>query len=202
MLKNKVLILEHFFLKIELYTLSNNILTLLKFYVPLVALLCFAGCKNGESLFSKSKSNRPSPPAVALGKVNDVEVKIEYSSPRVKQRQIWDGLVPYGKLWRTGANEATTLSVNVDTYINDQLLPKGKYSLFTIPNDKQWTIIINKVWDLWGSYDYDISKDVMRLDVAPYELEKHVEKMTFSVAKDNISFKWEKLGFDLSVRKG
>ena len=173
---------------------------MLRFYIPLCVLLSLGACKNGESLFSKSKSNRPSPPAIAQGKINETQIRIEYSSPRVRQRQIWGELVPYGKLWRTGANEATTLQVDADLTLNGQDLPKGKYSVFTIPGEKEWTIVLNKVWDLWGSYDYEEGKDLMRLKVKPYKLETQQENMTFSINDNTITFNWDYLAFDLQLK--
>jgi hypothetical protein len=71
--------------------------------------------------------------------------------------------VPYGKVWRTGANEATIFETTGDLVINGQKLPAGKYGLFTVPGEKEWTIIFNSVWDQWGAFKYDASRDVLRI---------------------------------------
>ncbi len=168
----------------------------MKRYLPILVFLAFAACKNGESVFSKSsKSGRPSPPASAVGKVGETEIKMDYSSPRVRERKIWGALVPYDRIWRTGANEATTLTVSRDLIIEGKTLPRGKYSFFTIPQENQWTIIINKDWDLWGSYDYTEKKDIIRIKVTPYLLKEHKERMAFEITETEILFKWEKIGF-------
>lgn len=167
--------------------------------LPLIVIALFSSCKNGESLFSNNKSNRPSPPAKATGSTGDVNVIINYSSPRVRERQIWGDLVPYNRIWRTGANEATNLTLSKDVLVNGQSLPRGRYSLFTIPGEEEWTIIFNKDWDLWGSYDYSEKKDVLRITVTPYEMETHKENLTFLVQDEKLTFQWEKLAFDLNI---
>lgn len=194
--------MEHFRIKNELYMLSffNINKTNLIRFLPILALLAFTACKNGESVFSRNnKSSRPSPPASTFGKIGETDIKITYSSPRVKDREIWGSLVPYDRIWRTGANEATTISVSTDVSINGEILPKGKYSLFTIPQKDQWIVIINEDWDLWGSYDYKERKDIMRITVIPYQLEKNKENMAFEITENSILFKWAKLGFKMPV---
>lgn len=169
-------------------------------YFPILLITVLVACKNGETVFSNNKSSRPSPPASVVGKIADTEIKIEYSSPRVNERQIWGDLVPYNRIWRTGANEATTIKVSKDISINGKSLPKGKYSLFTIPGQDIWIVIINKDWDMWGSYDYKESKDALRLEVDPYQLVQHKERMAFDIKDEYIEFQWEKLGFRLAVK--
>ena len=95
------------------------------------------------------------------------DVTITYSRPGVKGRVIWGNLVPYDKIWRTGANEATTISVSKDVKINGQPLPAGTYSLHTIPGKTEWTLIFNKVAKQWGSFDYKQSEDAIRVKVKP-----------------------------------
>ncbi|MGB3466761.1 MAG: DUF2911 domain-containing protein [Cyclobacteriaceae bacterium] len=168
--------------------------------LPLIVLVTFASCKNGESLFSKNKNNRPSPPAKLAGKIDGTEIIINYSSPRVNDRTIWGDLVPYNRLWRTGANEATNIYIGKDVLINGKPLPKGKYSLFTIPGENVWTVIFNKNWDLWGSYDYSENKDALRIQVSPYTLDQNKENLAFELKNNMITFKWEKKAFDLLVQ--
>jgi hypothetical protein len=95
------------------------------------------------------------------------DVTITYSRPGVKGRKIWGGLVPYGAVWRTGANSATTIQVTEDVLVEGQPFPAGTYSLHTIPGEKEWTLIFNKDANQWGSYSYDAAKDAVRVKVIP-----------------------------------
>lgn len=100
--------------------------------------------------------------------VGDTTISVVYHRPNVKARKVFGGeLVPYNKVWRTGANEATTFEINNDVKINGQLLPKGKYSLHSIPTENEWTIIFNKVADQWGSFQYDAKQDALRVTTKP-----------------------------------
>lgn len=139
------------------------------------------------------KSTRPSPPAEAHAKIGDVPVSINYSSPAVKERVIWGDLVPYGKVWRTGANEATVFESSGDLMINGQKLPAGKYGLFTIPGEKEWTIIFNSVWDQWGAFKYDPSKDVLRIKASPEKSDAFNERMKFEIKDHVVTLLWENL---------
>jgi hypothetical protein len=113
------------------------------------------------------KTPRPSPKAVYTQTVGVTDITVTYSRPGVKGRTIVGDLVPYDKVWRTGANEATTISFSDDVTINGQALKKGMYSLHTIPGRDQWTIIFNSVADQWGSYSYDATKDALRVTAKP-----------------------------------
>ena len=139
------------------------------------------------------KSTRPSPPKVAKGIYKEAGVSIDYSAPAVKGRVIWGDLVPYGRVWRTGANEATTFETNKDLVIQGQTLPAGKYALFTIPGEKEWTWVFNSVWDQWGAYKYDESKDVVRAKGIPQASPVFHEQMIFLVEKEKITLYWENL---------
>jgi len=141
---------------------------------------------------SQDKEERPSPPKTATAEVDGAEVTIDYSSPGVKGRTIMGDLVPYGKVWRTGANEATTLTLRKSFNINGTEVPAGKYGLFTIPGEKEWTIIINSTWDQWGAYNYDSSKDVLRFNVPAKKTKELAERMTFEVTpKGKVTMMWE-----------
>src|SRR5205814_6939276 len=98
------------------------------------------------------KTPRPSPKSVLSQTIGFTDVTITYSRPSARGRQIFGGLVPYDKVWRTGANEATTISFSNDVTINRKALPKGTYSLHTIPNKDEWTIVFNNVSNQWGSF--------------------------------------------------
>jgi hypothetical protein len=139
------------------------------------------------------KAKRPSPPVHASGRIDSAEVNIYYSSPAVKGRQIWGALVPYGKIWRTGANEATILETSKTLLVGEQTLPAGKYSLFTIPGEKEWTLVLNSVWDQWGAFKYDSSRDVLRLTVKPDASPEFNERLRFEIADNVISLYWENI---------
>jgi Protein of unknown function (DUF2911) len=149
------------------------------------------------------KLPRVSPKASLTQTIGLTDVTITYSRPSVKGRAIWGELVPYGKVWRTGANEATTIKFSDDVMINGQKLPAGTYSLHTIPDKDQWTVIFNNVADQWGSFNYDQTKDALRVTVKP-ETAPFTESMTFGV--DNVTpdsgtvvLRWEKVAVPFTV---
>ncbi len=140
------------------------------------------------------KSKRKSPPVETTGMIGDVTVAINYSAPSMRGRTIFGDLEPWGEVWRTGANEATTFEIDKDITVEGETLPAGKYGLFTIPGEETWTVIFNSVWDQWGDYDYDTEKDVLRVEVAPKTLDEAVEQMKFVVKEKDgdtwIALKW------------
>ena len=141
----------------------------------------------------KDKSKRPSPPAQVTQEVNNKTITIDYSQPSVKGRKVLDGLIPYGKVWRTGANEATWIELSDDMMIGENKLPKGKYSIFTIAGEYEWTIIFNKTWDQWGHYDYDESKDALRIKVTPMPSDEFKEKFTIDIDSEGVvTMAWDK----------
>ena len=146
---------------------------------------------------------RVSPKASVSQVIGITEVKITYSRPGVKNRTIWGGLVPYDKVWRTGANEATTFAISKDVTIEGKPLPAGTYSLHTIPGKNSWTVIFNKTANQWGSYSYDAAQDALRVDVKP-TAGPSVEWLTFSfpdvqVDTATIELAWEKVRVDFRV---
>lgn len=132
-----------------------------------------------------------SPKETVKGKVAGVDTEIVYSRPSARGRKMIGEKDPYGKVWRTGANAATTIEFDKAVKIEGKELPAGKYALFTIPNEKEWTIIINKKYDQMGAYSYDQKDDVLRVDVKARKLDKFVETFTITPARDHISLKWE-----------
>lgn len=129
--------------------------------------------------------------------VGDTKIEITYNRPNVKGRTVWGGLVPYDEVWRTGANEATTFEVSNDVMINGQKLPKGKYSLHTIPTKGDWTIIFNKTWNQWGSFNYKAEEDALRVTAKPMTGDN---KETMTIDFDNVTdttadivIAWEKV---------
>ncbi len=149
------------------------------------------------SAFAQLKLPRPSQKGSVMQTVGLTDVTITYSRPGVKGRTIWGDLVPYDKVWRTGANEATTIVFGKDVTINGKPLPAGTYSLHTIPGKSSWTLIFNKKADQWGSYSYDAAQDALRVEAAP-AAGPHVEWLTFSfpdIKNDSaqVELAWEKL---------
>ncbi len=147
---------------------------------------------------------RPSPKASVMQTIGTAEVTITYSRPAVKGRVIWGDLVPWDKVWRAGANEATTFSVGQDVTVDGQKLPAGSYSLHAIPGKAEWTVIFNKDAKQWGSYSYDAAKDALRISVKP-EAGEMKEWLTFSitpVAPDSgkVTLAWEKLRVSFTVK--
>jgi len=127
-----------------------------------------------------SKNNRVSPLDSVEVKLHDnLEVEIIYSRPFLKGRQ-FEKIVPYGQVWRTGANEATVFEVNKDVIIEGNLLPAGKYSLYTIPGEKETIVIFNKDWDQWGT-KYNPKRDALRVTVPTHFFGESVEQFTIDV---------------------
>jgi hypothetical protein len=142
------------------------------------------------AVFAQNDKPKPSPAMTASTVVNGAEVNINYSSPSVKGRTIFGGLVPYGKVWRTGANEATVISFDQDVTIAGKTIEEGAYGLFTIPGKDEWTIIINEDADQWGSNNYKQEKDIVRFTAKPTANES-MEKMTFTIGEDGtVSLMW------------
>lgn len=149
------------------------------------------------------RSPRPSPKSSLMQVVGLTDITINYNRPGVKGRQIWGALVPYDKVWRTGANEATTIELSDDVWINGNKLAKGLYSLHTIPTASEWTVIFNSVAEQWGSYSYDAAKDALRIQVKP-ETADHREWMSFEIPEmttdtAKIVLRWEKIAVPFTV---
>lgn len=142
------------------------------------------------SFAQEDKSKRPSPPAVAEGTIDGVKIKIDYSTPSAKGRKMLGGIEPYGTVWRTGANETTTIEFSGPVMIEGKAVGQGKYGLYTIPGENEWTIIINN--DIkWGAFTYTDKSDVLRVTVRPSKPSAFVETFNISVDKDQVTMKWE-----------
>jgi hypothetical protein len=129
----------------------------------------------------KDKSQRPSPPAKAQCQFSDGKsITVDYSSPRAKGRKVFGDLVPYGQVWRTGANEATTFVTTANTKAGNLTIPAGDYTIFTVPNQNKWTLIINKKTGEWGiPYKYE-SDELGRVDMKASQTPSMVENFTIS----------------------
>lgn len=123
-------------------------------------------------------SPRLSPLAIIGIRYKDNYLKITYSQPQMKNREIFGNLVPYGKVWRTGANEATEITTTRDIQLDSIILKAGTYSIFTVPEKNHWTIIINADVGLWGAYNYNVQKDIWRFAVPVQSSDKKFEYFT------------------------
>lgn len=138
-----------------------------------------------------------SPLCMLKQKVGLTEIEIDYSRPSVKGRDIFGAMIPYGQVWRTGANSATKIIFSTPVKLNGTEIPAGTYALMTIPGKDEWTIIINKGSEQWGAYKYDEKADVVRLKATPKTLDKPVETLTieFNDIRDEsslLSLSWDK----------
>lgn len=146
-----------------------------------------------------------SPAATATGKVNGATLTIKYSSPSVKGRKVWGGLVPYDKVWRAGANEATILETDKDITIEGKQLAKGKYSLYAIPGENEWSIILNSATGQWGitragETTRDAAKDVAVVKVKSVKSASMNEALTYVVTDKGFALRWENLEVPVGVK--
>ena len=166
-----------------------------------VAILGFAG-----TLAAQNDLNLPdvSQAAEVKQRVALTDITIKYHRPLVNGRKIWGGLVPYGKVWRAGANENTTIDFSDAVSVEGKPLPKGTYGLHMIPNQDSWTIIFSKTNTAWGSYSYDQKEDALRVDVKPRPLAENKEALEFDFEdlkpiSTAVTLKWAKLGVPFTV---
>ena len=162
-------------------------------YIAIIVLILLPTFVSSQAL----QFPRPSPKATVTQAIGMSEVSITYSRPGVKERVIWGGLVPYDSVWRTGANEATTITFSDTVMVEGQKLNPGTYMLATIPSKDEWTMIFNAKKDLWGAFGYDPKDDVLRVKVKPREAE-FKERMAFEIADPTdstaiVELRWEKL---------
>jgi hypothetical protein len=165
----------------------------MKSFALLVTCLLTAG-----SLFAQLDIPQRSPKASTSLRVGLTDVTVEYSSPTVSKRAIWGYLVPFDKVWRAGANQATNVVFGTDVTIGDAKVSRGRYALFLIPkNGTTWTAIINSDFSQWGAYKYDESKDMARVDVKVDQLVKNTEHLTYSIEEQGLEtgaivLEWER----------
>ena len=158
------------------------------------------------SAMAQVRTPRPSPNATLTQTVGLTDITIKYSRPGKKGRTILGGLVPYDQVWRTGANEATTISFSDDVTIDGQKLAKGTYALFTIPGRDTWQVIFNKQGEQWGAFNYDAAQDALKITVKPetspfFEwMSFDVDEMTTDTAK--IELQWDTWSVAFTVDTG
>jgi len=194
--------------------------------LAVLCVLCFAAAASAQPTLP-----RPSQKASVMQRIGVTDVTITYSRPGVKGRQIWGDplpgqsadvkgeatlddqnkrpknapIVPWGHVWRTGANEATMFVVTDDVLVNGQKLPAGSYSLHTIPTKDEWTIVFNGTANQWGSFDYDPAKDTLRVKAKPQWMNTSEEYLSYSfdpVTDDSaqVNIRWEKVSVPFTVK--
>ena len=159
-----------------------------------LALALPALAARGDDAKRKSKNGRTE------GSIAGVQVVVEYGRPNVSGRAIWGQLVPYGQVWRTGADEATAITFAKDVLVEGQKLAAGTYALFTIPGEKEWTVIFNRTAEQWGAFDYDAKQDALRVTVKPAAAAAPVESLDFVIEGARVALRWEKLAVGFEVK--
>ena len=185
----------------------------MKNLLMIAILILSIGCKNEKnnpanvdhSKHNNTAVDKPveqkkvlSPHTSAMAMIGDAHIHIDYSSPGVRDRIVFGGLVAFDRVWQTGAHNATWIETNKDLIINNEKLPAGKYGFFTIPSKEQWTVIFNKNWDQHGKDEYDSKDDVLRFKVTPKSVDPLIEHLLYNVKKTSesegiISMSWEKI---------
>jgi len=170
--------------------------------VALFALLTATACYS-----QGDKSKRPSPAASTSCDLGGGKtVKTDYSSPRMKGRKIYGDLVPYGEVWRTGANEATTFVTSSDIVVGGTNVPAGNYTIFTVPNADKWSLVISKGTGEWGTNYPGQDKDLARVDMKVSKLSSPVENFTISYQKSgngctmNLDWETTKASVDIKAK--
>lgn len=147
---------------------------------------------------------RQSPKLTTTGKVSNANITITFGSPSVKGRKIWGDLVPFGKVWRAGANEATQIETDADVMVENKKLPAGKYTIYTIPNEKEWQVIFNSQVGQWGiersgETTRNPVNDVLIVTVKPKVVEPSLESLMYTISESGISLKWEALEIPIKI---
>ncbi len=170
----------------------------------LPALAFAAGLAFPAGVFAQDQAPAPrvdfpalSPASTLKQRVGLTDVEIVYSRPGVKGREIFGGLEAYGKVWRTGANTATKISLSTPVKFGGTSVPAGSYALYSIPGPDEWTVILNKVTGQWGAYTYNVSNDLVRVTVKPVKLAERVETFTIDIndirsQSATLNLVWEK----------
>lgn len=151
------------------------------------------------SLMTAQDKKPASPAATATGKINGANITIDYSSPSVKGRVIWGELVPYGKLWRAGANKPTTFETDKALMVEGKELPAGKYALYVIPEKGTATVIFGKDPSI-GYNKYDESLNQLSVSVKTKKSAKMTESLVYSINKDNVTLTWENLDIPVKIK--
>lgn len=146
-----------------------------------------------------------SPSATAEGSIDGVGISVDYSSPRVKERQgkIWGDMLPYGEVWRAGANAATVVTFDQPVLVEGQSLDSGSYSLFMIPREEEWTVIFNEATDISGTeYESVKEQNVMEVSVQPRKNDALREDLNYEVGDGELLLHWEYLTIPIKISAG
>jgi hypothetical protein len=153
-----------------------------------------AAAQRGDDASRRSKNGK------VEATIDGVKVTLEFGRPQVRDREVWGSLVPFGQVWRSGADEATTFTIDKDARIEGQALPAGTYSLFTVPGADQWVVVFNKVARQWGAFSYDQGQDQLRVTVKPRAAD-HEEAMNFEIQGAEVVLRWAKVAVPFTVSK-
>lgn len=142
--------------------------------------------------------------AEATGKIGSANICMRYTSPAVRGRVIWGELVPFDKVWVTGAHNATSLETDQEISIGGTKIPAGKYAFFTIPGKDEWTVIINKNWNQHQADKYSEAEDLVRLTVKPQTAPKNQERLRYDIVtedgnKGKLILSWEKINLSVPI---
>jgi hypothetical protein len=148
------------------------------------AVLFASGAWAQSTTSTKVEFPAPSPACTLKQRIGLTDIEVDYSRPSVKGRDIFGGLVPFDKVWRTGANQATKIIFSTPVKLNGTEIPAGTYALLTIPGKDEWTVIINKGAEQWGAYKYDEKSDIARIKAVPIKIEGTID--TFTIDFNNI----------------
>lgn len=172
-------------------TLRKIVLAGLALAIPMAAL----AAPRGDDASRKSKNGK------AEGKAGGAAVTVEYGRPSANGRKLWGELVPYGQVWRAGADEATTITFDKNVKIEGQPLAAGRYALFLIPTESDWTVVFNKTADQWGAFKYDEKQDALRVKVKPAKIPA-AETLTYTVNGDRVEMHWGEVAAGFTVSPG
>ena len=183
-------------------------------FISVVISLFFA-CTNNDTASKQApnvtqaaaptqETSQKSIPSETSKQVGGTTIKIAYTAPAVRGRVIWGALVPYDKIWVTGAHNATSLEVGKDFRVGNKTVPGGKYALFTIPGKEEWTVILNKNWNQHQTDNYKESEDIVRLKVKPQTTGQVVERLKYEIDQTgektaDIIISWEKIRVPFSI---
>ena len=153
---------------------------------------------------SACMAQKASPAQETTGTIGPAKITVNYSAPSVKGRTVWGELEPYGKVWRTGADEATRVTFDRDVMVEGKPLPAGEYALFTIPGEEEWVVIFNNEAKQWGAYNYNASKDALRVTTRPRKLPANQEQLKFVVkdqgnSRGELAVQWEMVEVPVTV---
>jgi hypothetical protein len=167
-----------------------------------IAALALAATAHADDK-AKDKEKRASPHADVTATLGGKKITVSYGRPYVKGRAIFGGLVPWGEVWRTGADEATTFTTEADVVVGGIKVPKGEYALFTIPTQKEWTLVLNKTAKQWGAFKYDAAQDLGRTPMTVATLPKSVEQLTIEMVPAGkqltLKLSWDKTAASVTI---